>query len=128
MWLNFYTKNISWLAGWSLTEIILSVLYIWWFVIFYNRYSFWKAIGLTVFVLFIFLNLIPRLTSPLFPGFHPGEVDCYPGTITFIAALSKIHYETPIVMLVGVLLELGALGIMLHQVIRTIIERNKVAN
>lgn len=124
VWLNIY-KNISWLFGWSLIEIVLSVLYIWWFMIWYKGNSFWKSIGLTIFAIFIFLNLIPRLADPLFPRFYYGAVDCYHGTIAFNAALSKTHYETPIILLVGIVLEFGALVIMLRQITKAIIESKK---
>lgn len=122
-WLNIY-KNISWLFGWSLIEVLFSVLYIWWYVVRY-RYSFGTAIGLTALAVFIFLNLIPRLASPVFPRYFPGSVECYQGTITFNAVLLEIHYETPIILLVGVLLEFGALVMMLYQVRQAVVDRNK---
>jgi len=125
-WLNVYT-SFSWLPGWSLIEIVLSVLYIWWFIIWYKHKSFWKAIGLTILAVFVFLNLIPRLIGPLSPYTFPGIVNCYHGTITFNAALSKIHYETPIFLLLGILLEFGALVIMLRQITKAIIERKKTS-
>ncbi len=49
--------------------------------------------------------------------------DCYSGTVTFNVALSKVHYEMPILLFAGILLELGALGIMVRQIIKAIIER-----
>lgn len=122
-WLNFY-KNISWLFGWSVIEVLFSVLYIWWYVVRY-RHSFGTAIGLTALAVFIFLNLVPRLAGPLFPRYFPGSVDCYHGTITFTAVLLEIHYETPIILLVGVLVELGALVMMLYQVRQAVVGSNK---
>ena len=123
VWLNIY-KNISWLFGWSLIEVLFSVLYVWWYMVWY-RHSFGKAIGLTALAVFIFLNLIPRLASPLFPRYFPGSMDCYQGTITFNAVLLEMHYETPIILLVGVLLEFGALVMMLYQVRQAVVDRNK---
>jgi hypothetical protein len=125
-WLNVY-KSFSWLPGWSLIEIVLSVLYIWWFIIWYKRQSFWKAMGLTVFAGFVFLNLIPRLMGPLSPNNFHGAVDCFNSTIAFNASLSEIHYETPVILLIGILLECGALVIMVRQIIKAIIERKKTS-
>ncbi len=127
VWLNIY-KSISWSSRWSLIEIVLSIMYIWWFVIWYKHQSFWKASSLTILAVFIFLNLIPRLTGPLFPYTFPGIVDCYDGTITFNASLSKIHYEMPIVFFMGLLMELGALAIMVQHIIKAIIERKSAFN
>jgi len=115
MWINIY-HNVSWLLGWSLIEIFLSVLYIWWFTIRYKN-SVWKAIGLTVLAVLIFLNLIPRLASPLLLSrYFPGMVECLPGTITLNATLSEIHSETLLVLLVGSLLEFAALVIILYHI------------
>jgi hypothetical protein len=127
VWLNIY-KSVSWLPRWSLFETVISIMYIWWFVIWYKHQSLWKAIGLTVLAVFILLNLLPRLTSPLDPYTFPGIVDCYEGTITFNASLSKIHYETPIVFFIGILMELGALVIMAQQTIKAAIERKSASN
>lgn len=124
VWLSIY-NNISWLFGWSLIEVLLSVLYIWWFMI-WHRYLFGKAIGLSILAFFIFLNLIPRLFNPLFfPRYFSGVVDCFHGTISFSAALSEIHYGTPIILLVGVLLECGALVIMLREIRQAIVDRKR---
>jgi hypothetical protein len=123
VWLNIY-KNISWLFGWSLIEIFLSILYIWWFMV-WHRHSFGKAISLTMLAVFIFLNLIPRLAGPLFPRYSTGIVDCFHGTITFDAVLSEIHYETPIILLIGILLEFGALVTMLYHIGRSVADRKR---
>jgi hypothetical protein len=124
VWLNIY-KNVSWLFAWSLIEVFLTILYIWWFMI-WHRHSFLKAIGLTILAIFIFLNLIPILANPLFlPRYFPGLVDCYPGTITFNAVLLEMYYETPIILLVGVLLEFEALVMMLYQVKQAVVDRNE---
>lgn len=126
-WLNM-SNNISWLPGWSLIESGLAILYIWWFVIWYKHQSVWQAIGLTILAVFIFLNLIPRLTGPLFPHTFLGAVDCDHGTITFSATLLKTHYGTPIVLFMGILAELGALVIMIREITGALIETKKFLN
>lgn len=124
VWLSIY-MNTKWLLGWSLIEVLLSVLYIWWFMI-WHKHSFGKTIGLSILAVFIFLNLIPRLFNPLFfPRYFAGVVDCYHGTISLNVLLSEIHYETPIILLLGVLLECGALVIMLREIRQAIRDRKR---
>lgn len=58
--------------------------------------------------------------GPPFGSF--GKLECYHGTITFNVALSNVHYETPIVLLLGILFELGALGVILHPIVTAVIQ------
>jgi hypothetical protein len=128
IWLNIY-KNISWLSGWSWVEVILSSIYILWFLLWSKQGRILHAIILTGIAVILFLNLtqILRLVAPFpFPHYF-GTVHCYHGTVTFNAELSKIHYETPIILLVGILLECGAVVIMLRQITKAIIERKKTS-
>ncbi len=53
-----------------------------------------------------------------------GVLDDCQGTLTFSAQLAKTHYETLIVLLVGMLAEAGAFGIMLRQVILAVRKRS----
>ena len=72
-------------------------------------------------ILLGFLINVWRILVP-----ETGVFVCRPwlhGTVTFNARLSKVHYETPFVLFVSIAAELGALGIMLHQVIRAVIKR-----
>jgi len=111
-------------------EISLAGIYIWWFTIWYKR-PIWKALVLAVVftgvAVFIFI-VLTQIVRPFLwrVGASPeyfGTLDCYSGTVTFNVALSKVHYEMPILLFAGILLELGALGIMVRQIIKAIIER-----
>jgi len=127
-WLNVY-KNISWLFQWDWIGIVLSLMYIWWFTIWYAHRTAFHAIiltGIAVFI-FVFLTQIARLAGPLYIPSYFGRADCY-GAVTFNARLSKIHYETLLILFAGILLEVGALGVMLRQIVSTVIERKKAPN
>lgn len=123
-------KNMLWLIIWILGEFILSIIYIWCFALWY-RHPIWDAVGFSIVFTLIAVavyNGVTQILRVLLPRVAPlvsaGILDCYNGTITFTATLSKIHYESMGVFLVGVLLEVGALGIMVNQVIRAIAKRN----
>jgi len=131
--LNIKSTTKPLLFGWVSIEVILSIIYIVVFVLEYKHGSDLQAIvfmGIAGFIC-IFLILVMRLFGS-FPyyffgnGFGSG-VDCY-GTITFNAVLSKAHYETLFVFWTGILAELGALGIMLHQIRRAIREGKGSSN
>jgi len=127
-WLNIY-KNTSWLSGWSWIEVILSSIYILWFVLWSKQGRVLQAIILTGIAVILFLNLtqILRLVAPFPYPHYFGTVNCYHGTITFNAILSKIHYETLSILLVGILSEFGVLFLMLRQITKAIIERKKTS-
>ncbi len=129
IWLNIY-KNISWLSGWSWIEVILSSIYILWFAIWSKQGRVLHAIILTGIAVILFLNLtqILRLVAPFPYSHYFGIVDCYHGTVTFHARLEKVYYETPILLFVGIMLELGALGVMARQIIEVRIERKRAPN
>ncbi len=125
--LNIKSTTKPLLFAWVSIEVVLSVIYIALFVLEYKHGSNIQAIvfmGIAGFIC-VFLILVMRLFGS-FPyyffgnGFDSG-VDCY-GTITFNAVLSKAHYETLLVFGAGILAELGALGIMLHQIRRAVNE------
>lgn len=125
--LNANLKNYSWLFAWGMVELILSGMYIWWFIMEYKHGSAFQAvtfIGIAGFIYFLLL-LISRVLGPQLG--YVGISDCY-GTVTFNARLLKVHYETLIVLFVCILVELGALGVMLRQIRRAIIERKKILN
>ena len=118
---------VFWLFEWQWAGIGLSIIYIWWIAI-WHKYPIYEVVILTVVVAAcehgltqLARNLLPRVV-------HLGALECYHGTITFNAALSRVHYETPIVLFTGVLCSLLALGIMLRQIIRFVSERKKISN
>jgi hypothetical protein len=124
-------KKSPWLYLWGARLMILTVIYIWWSTIFNQRRSVLNAIIFTV-IIGIFYVGLTQVVRPLLPrivDFHYlGSLDCDQGTITFNAGLSRIHYETLIVFFVGILLELGAIGVMVQQIIRAVMGRKKIPN
>jgi hypothetical protein len=126
--LNVY-NNTFWLFEWgwiaSILVIILSIIYMWWSILWYKQGAGLHAVIFTVLAPFIcfFLSQIVRLARPGIP-YYFRIAECH-GTITFNAVLSRIHYEMPIALLAVFLLEVGALAIMLHQIIRAVIERKR---
>jgi hypothetical protein len=123
---NANLKNTSWLFTWGIYELILSGMYILWFVVEYKHHSVSQAvivIGVAGFI-YISLILVWRVLGPQIG--YVGISDCY-GTITFNARLLKVHYETLIVLFVCILAELGALGVMLRQIIRAVTQGKESA-
>lgn len=115
-------KNISWLLDWNWIVIVLSILYIWWFTIWYKR-PIWEAAVFTIVIAVSYYEFtqIVRLVLPRLG--HLGTLECDPGTVTLSAKLSRVHYEMPIMFLVGILLELGALFAMARQMIKALVEK-----
>ncbi len=129
--LKFTEKNSQWLYVLGAWIIILSIVYIWWFTIFYEHRSVLLAVIFTVIAGVFYVELI-QIVRPLLPRIVPleylGALDCYHGTVTFNARLAKVHYETLIVFFAGILLEVGALGLMVRQIIKAFIERKRAPN
>lgn len=125
--LNINQRITRWLTGLTFTGqitmaviLLLCGIHIWWFTIWYNR-PITEAFIITV-VAVILLGFLINVWRILVPEI--GVFVCHPGphgTVAFNARLSKVHYETLIVFFSGILLELGALGIILRQIIGTII-------
>jgi hypothetical protein len=122
--LNGNLKNYSWLFAWGLSELILSSMYVWWFIIKYKHGSPSQVATLmgTVGCISVFLILVSRVLGPQLG--YAGISDCF-GTVTLTAKLLKVHYETLIVLLVCILAELVSLGVIVSQVIRAGIEKKQ---
>lgn len=122
--------NRAWLFG----GVIISLIYIWLFPLQdkQSRVSqITKAVFLTAIAISIcfFLTQVVRLAGPAI-GWIPyySEIwDCH-GTVSFNARLSKIHYETLTVLLAAILSELGAFGVMMHQMKKGAVNRNGSSN
>ena len=117
---NINYRYTSWLLGWGLIEIALAGIYIWWSTIRYEHRPISDAVNSTIFagifsVLFFCYVQIP-LMKIMGPIIDFGFLDDCQGTLTFSAQLVKLHYETVSILLVGILAEIGALGIMFRQV------------
>ena len=125
--LNANLKNSSydsWFFPLGFCELLLCGWYIWWFIIMYKHGSAFQAVifmGIAGFI-YVFLIAIWEVLGPHLG--YVGLADCA-GTITFNARLSKVHYETLLVFWAGVLLELGALGVMAHQIVKAVIQRKQ---
>ena len=128
--LNVKEKIIRWLTGLTQTgQITMGVIlflcgiYIWWFTIWHNRLFSETIISTVVAVILLaFLINVWRFLVP-----ENGVFVCLPelrGTVTFNARLSKVHYETLLVLFAGILAELGALGMMVRQTTISIRKRN----
>lgn len=125
-------NNTSWFFVWSLVEVILSIIYIWWFLL-QDKQS--RAAHL---VMAIFLTGMAGFMCLLLAGAHTMSLagpavgwapyyigqDCL-GTITFSARMLKIHYETPAILFAGILMEVGALGIMWRTNVRVVNQRKE---
>jgi hypothetical protein len=128
--LNIESQSFEWLFQWGYIEFLLSVIYIWFFSIWYERRAgCFFAFVLTGIAVFIFLNVsqIARVLASPFRLFVPsdfGQIICS-GAVTFTAALSRIHYEALLVLLVGILLELGAVGVIVTQVMKAKMHGNE---
>ena len=124
----FSNKNITSLVGWVLAGFYLSIIYIWLFTIFYKR-PVWEAAVFTVLAGFIFI-LLTQIVRPFLWTIgstfdHFEGIPCYPGSATFTIALSKIHYETLIALLAGIVAELVACIMMIQSIMNWIVERIK---
>ena len=117
--------NVPWLISSSFIVVILSGIYIWWLLVWHDQHPISSAIAPIVISVVFFCLLIavlrlvgPRLSAPQYLMIS----DQCQGALTLNARLSKIHYETLIILILGILGELSALGIMLRQFIRAIIQ------
>jgi len=106
---------------WLWFLLLLSNIYIWWFAI-YHKHSSTEAFISTV-VAVIFLCILLSSTRFFYPDIVSWE--CLEGIVTFDAKLSKIHYETLLVLFASFLAQAGAVGMILRQIIRAIMQRKE---
>ncbi|HLO31551.1 MAG TPA: hypothetical protein VK249_20535 [Anaerolineales bacterium] len=112
---------IPWLSDWFMIGLVIFIcgIYIWFFTAWSKRPIFEAVVFIVLAVVFgcfltqIWHALLTKV-SPLL--MCSGLSNRYHGTITFNAELSKIHYETLIVLFAGILLELGAFVVMFRQI------------
>jgi len=115
---NINRSFIPWL--WLL--IFLSGIYMWWYTL-HRKRPVTEALILTVAAV-ILLFIMLEVSRPFFA--HVASSACLEGTVTFNANLAKVHYETVIIFFTGILLELGALGIMLHSMVKAIMRKKGI--
>lgn len=116
-------------SQWLFVGTILSMIYMWWFLLQdkQGRASHIVAVVfftiIAVFMYFL-LSQVVMVAGPAIGRlpYYFGIRDCH-GTLTFTARLSKINCETLIVLFAGILLELGAIGVMVRQIAKVVRER-----
>ena len=125
-----FNQGSSWLISSFWGVLILSGIYFYWLTI-------WQAqrpistilIPVSVVIIIFCLPMgLLRLLNPVLAidYFGPVSTECS-GTLLLNAQISRFHYATPIMLGLGVLGEIGAIGIMLRQVIMTIIHGKESA-
>jgi hypothetical protein len=118
-------KYTASLIGWSFITVILSGVFIWWFIVWQDHRPISSAIApMLLSVVFICLLIgVLRLVDPRVSGPHYLMIsDQCQGSLILDVKLSKLHFEMPMIMFLGILGELSALGIMLRQFIRAIMQ------
>ena len=112
--------------------VMLSIIYMWWYLLQDKQDRVPHVVIAVLFTAFavgicILLSQVVRLAGPAvgqIPYYY--EIwDCH-GTMTFSARLSKVHYETVIVLLASILSVVGALVVMLRQIRIAVSERKKI--
>lgn len=108
---------------WLWLLILLSGIHIWWHTIYYKR-PITEALISTI-VAVVLLYILLDISRPFFA--RVTGLGCLEDTITFNARLSKIHYETLIVMFASILAEVGALVMILRHIIKVVVERKSIS-
>ena len=122
-------KGVSWLYRWGLIEIVLSGVYIWWFMISYAHRPVSSAIVSIVVAMILCwclgnIVLYNLKVARILPAYS-GTIDCFPGSIALNIQLSQIHYTMPIVLLAGIFLEVRALTLMVSEVKKSVTHRKE---
>lgn len=125
------SNSIPWLMMWSWSQIVLSVVYLWWFLVWHKQNTGPNIVISTGIVVCIclLLGLFMRLVGDPHFGYVftiPGPPSCQ-GQVTINAVLLKIHYEAPIVLFAGICVELEAFSMVLRQIKWASMERRESA-
>jgi hypothetical protein len=123
-WLSFnvYQKVFPWLWSLSWLLLFLSGIYIWWFAIWY-KHPISEAIIFTVLIIVMFCWLLINVWHPL----SARVAVSFSCPSTFNARLLRVHYEMLVVLFTGIGLELGAVVMILRQIMRAIMQRKESA-
>lgn len=111
---NMNRSIIPWL--WLL--IFVCGIYMWWYALHYKRLI-TETLIFTVVAMILFCILLD-VARPFFA--HVVSSGCLEGTVTFNANLAKVHYETLLVFFAAIVAEIGAVGIMWHQIRKALSE------
>ena len=106
--------------------VVLSIGYMWWFLLRDKQNRLLRVISAIFLTLLgvslcFLLSQTLRLSGPAvgqIPYYH--EIRHCDGSITFSARLSRIHFETLVVLMASALSEAGAFIVVLHQ-LRTVV-------
>ena len=129
--LNINAKHLGWLYAFGQIEVGLLLIYIWLFTIWnesllgclYSIVSTFFA-GVMFILIFEVTRLFGNTPHLYMPDF--GTSNCY-GILSFHAKLLKVHYETPLVLVLAIGLQLGALVIVFYQIRRSQYDRKESA-
>ena len=108
---------------WLWLLLFLCVIYTGWYAIYHKR-SIAEAFIFAV-VAMIFLCILLDSTRHFYA--YTLDSRCLEGIATFNAKLSKIHYETLLVLFATILAEVVAVGMMLRQVVKAIMQRKETS-
>jgi len=125
---GFINQNIiPWLSGRNTFGVLLFLCgtYIWWFASWYKR-PIVEGLIFTA-IAMILIGLLINVWRVFFSKIGVPWCMELRGTVTFSAQLSKVHYETLIVLLSAILAEVGALSMMLRQVIKAAIHTEETS-
>ena len=126
--MDFYEKIYPWLWGVSWLFLCLSRVYVLWFAILYKRPVSEPIIFVVIIVIMscmLFDNVWRPLSARVVHSFVCArftESHPYSGIITFSANLSKVHFEMLLIFWTGILAELGAIGVVVNQIRRAVID------
>lgn len=124
--LDFNQNIMPWVADVARINLLflLCLVFIW-LATFLHKRPIYEAVIFTVIAVAFSCNMLNVWKGFLYkvvPAFVESGVF---GTVTLSASLSKIHYETMIVLFMGICAELGSVGIMLLEVIRAVAQKEE---
>ena len=101
--------------------LFVCAIYIWWYAIYHNR-TIAQALIFSIVAMILLCMLINA--GRLFYG-YVGSLGCLQGALN--AELSRIHYETLLVLFAALLAEVGAIVVMVRQIRHAIMQRKESA-
>ena len=125
LWRLFSSRGIGWYFWWILAEIALSMVYLLWFTYWRDHrtigYTLLSGVIATIAFCFVMVPIM-KLMGPRISDMFVGTASCQ-GAFTFRAEIVKLYYWVPIVLLLSIFAEFGALIIMAREIIK--VSRNK---
>jgi hypothetical protein len=110
--------------------VMLSISYMWWFLfqdkqnrIFHVVMAVFLTVVIVIFTCYLLLPFVTIVTPPVGSITYYYEIWKCDGAITISARLSKVHYETFLVILAGILSEVGAFVVIVRQIRKVVRNR-----